>query len=185
MIPATFLKLVEAWKLWGLCRFRIKFIDGTVHPASLEQLRTKLLPRKHVSSFRQYAPTKGDKMYDFIAWLAGLLTSVVLGHIIVKWANFGLRKYIEVGHSPAKLTPTIGCMERGIYTLATVFQVYGVIAAVFGIKMVERFITYSKIENEEDFKNAAQRINVFMICNVISLGFGMLGGIIISKFITN
>lgn len=123
-------------------------------------------------------------MYNLVVWFSGFLFSVVLGHIGVKWLNCVLRKYIKVKEKPARLTPALGCIERSIYTLATSFPGhYYVIVTLFSIKMAERFITFTKITEEEHIEKASEHANVFMICNIVSLCFGILGGRIIRYFI--
>ena len=122
-------------------------------------------------------------MHNLFVWLSGLLFSVALGHIVVKWLNFSLRKYIGAEERPAKLTPTLGCIERVIYTVFTTFSSYHyVIVTLFSIKMAQRLITYTKITNGDELKKAGQHANVFVICNIASLCFGILGGALILYF---
>lgn len=118
-------------------------------------------------------------MYSLFVWFSSLLFSVVLGHIVVKWSNFALRKYIGAEEKPAKLTPTIGCIERTLYTVLTVLNQYNYVVILFGIKIAERLITYTRIRTDEELKKAGQHANVFLISNLISLGFGILGGLLI------
>lgn len=115
-------------------------------------------------------------------WLSGLLFSVVLGHIGVKWLNLALRKYIKTEEKPASLTPTLGCIERAMYTILIVLQQYNYVATLFGIKMAQRLITYTKITDGDELKKAGQHANVFVICNIASLCFGILGGALILYF---
>lgn len=122
-------------------------------------------------------------MYNFFVWSSGLLFSVALGHILVKWLNFALRKYIGAEEKPAKLTPTLGCMERAIYTVFTPFPSYHyVIVTLFSIKMAQRLITYTEITNGDVLKKTGQHANVFVICNIASLCFGIIGGVLILNF---
>lgn len=117
--------------------------------------------------------------------MLGLAFSVFLGHVATKWLNFGLRKYIGTKESPAKLTPTIGCIERATYTVLGALQHYQYIAIFFGIKIAQRLITYSKITNDNELEKAGEHANVFVICNIVSLGFGILGGALILYFTIN
>lgn len=122
-------------------------------------------------------------MHKLFIWMIGLAFSVFFGHIVIKWLNYGLRKYIGAKESCAKLTPTIGCIERAIYTILTVFQQYQYVAIFFGIKIAQRLITYSKISNDNELEKAGEHANVFVICNIISLSFGICGGLLIMHFI--
>lgn len=122
-------------------------------------------------------------MHNLFVWFPGLLVSVVLGHIGVKWLNFALRKYIGAEERLAKLTPTLGCIERVVYTVFMIFPNYHyVIVTLFSIKMAQRLITYTKITNDDELKKAGQHANVFVICNIASLCFGILGGALILYF---
>ena len=124
-------------------------------------------------------------MHNLFVWLSGLLFSVALGHIVVKWLNFALRKYIGAEERLAKLTPTLGCIERAIYTVFTAFFSYHyVIVTFFSIKMAQRLITYTKIMNSDELKKAGQHANVFIICNIASLCFGIIGGALILYFVS-
>ena len=123
-------------------------------------------------------------MYKLYIWSSGLLFSVVLGNIIVKWFNFILRRYIGAEEKPAKLTPAMGCIERAIYTILTVFGYYNFVVTFFGLKIAQRLITFTRITNDDELKKAGQHANVFLICNILSLGFGIFGGIIIRYFIS-
>ena len=122
-------------------------------------------------------------MYNTFVWLSGLLFSVVLGNVGLKWLNLVLRKYIGAEDKPAKLTPAVGCIERAIYTVLMFFSSYNFIVTFFGLKVAQRFITFSKITNDEELKKAGQHANVFLISNIASLSFGIVGGIIIRYFI--
>ncbi len=119
-------------------------------------------------------------IYNLFVWMLGLMFSISVGHVAVKYINKGLRKYIGASKdTPAKLTPTMGCIERAIYTTLTVFQQPALIATFLGIKIAERMITYTKLELPSDIEKAGEHGNVFIICNIISLGFGILGGLLI------
>lgn len=117
-------------------------------------------------------------------WFSGFLFSVVLGGVVVKYLNLWLRNYIGVEKEVAKLTPTLGCIERAIYTLLYIFGGYQFIAIWFGIKVAQKLVTFTKIENKienkELPKKVGERINVFLICNIVSLCFGILGGLFIT-----
>jgi hypothetical protein len=121
-------------------------------------------------------------MPKLLIWILGLTFSVFLGNIIIKRLNIRLRKYVGAKESVAKLTPTVGCMERAIYTILTALQQYQYVAIFFGIKIAQRLITFSKIENPKQLEEAGEHANVFVICNVISLAFGILGGMLILYF---
>lgn len=121
-------------------------------------------------------------MDKVLIWMIGLAFSVFLGHLVTKWLNLGLREYIGAEKNPAKLTPTIGCIERGIYTTLFVLHQYEYIAIFFGIKIAQRLITYTKITNGKELKKAGQHANVFVICNIVSLAIGILGGVLILYF---
>jgi len=118
-------------------------------------------------------------IFKLFIWLLGLLFSVAVGHFVVKWLNFTLRKHIGAELKPVKLTSTIGCIERAIYTILTGLQQYHYIAVFFSIKIAQRFITYTKITNDEELKKAGRHANVFIICNIVSLCLGLLGGALI------
>lgn len=121
-------------------------------------------------------------IYNLFVWMSGLTFSICVGHVVVKYINKGLRKYIGAKDTPAKLTPTMGCIERAIYTTLTVFQQPALIATFLGIKIAERMITYTKLESSSDIEKAGEHDNVFIIGNIISLGLGILGGLLILYF---
>lgn len=122
-------------------------------------------------------------MHKLFIWMIGLAFSIFFGHVVIKWLNFGLRKYIGAKENCAKLTPTMGCVERAIYTIFAALQQYQYIAIFFSIKIAQRLITYTKIEKDDKLEEAGEHANVFVICNIVSLGFGICGGLLISYFV--
>ena len=116
------------------------------------------------------------------AILAGILVSVALGHFFTKYTVRYLRKYIVVEPESYKLTASLGCIDRIIFTILYVVGQYSLIATWFGIKIAHRIIRYSRIKTKEELRDTSERINVFLIGNIVSLTFGIIGGVII-KFI--
>ena len=116
--------------------------------------------------------------------LIGFLFSAVAGHFIIKCLAIKLRQYIGVEEAIAKLTPTLGVIERLIYTGLAFYGKGEWLLTFFGIKIAARVITFSKIENSAELENAISRLNVYFICNVLSLGFGVLGAVIIRMLTT-
>ena len=124
-------------------------------------------------------------------WFLGFFVSIVVGHYLVRYLNIGLRLYVRVeeGSRGNLLTPTLGCIERAIYTILFYLDERTLIAALFGIMIAQRLIAITKLEKKagstdrlELFREVGGRINVFIICNFASLFFGLMGGIII-KFL--
>ena len=125
------------------------------------------------------------KIYIFFS---GLMFSVLFGHVMVKFINLQLRKYINdpknsVEDKPAKLTPAIGCIERAVYSLLFVGNQPSFIITVFGIKIAQRLILLSKLDDYDKVKSAGERVNVYLICNITSLLFGLIGGWLIKHFL--
>lgn len=125
------------------------------------------------------------KIYIFFS---GLLFSVLFGHVAVKYLNRILRGYINqkenpVERDPAKLTPTVGCIERAIYTLLFVGNYSNFIIIAFSIKIAQRLILLSKLDTYEKVRSAGERINVYLICNIVNLLFGLVGGWLIKYFL--
>lgn len=120
--------------------------------------------------------------YKIVTFFLGLCFSGFFGHCIVRFVNGRLRNYLGLEEKqPAKLTATLGVIERIIYTLfvfggAAYYTYAGIF---FGLKIAQRLITYSKIDDAKILKDVGQRANVYFICNILSLGFGILGGILI------
>ncbi len=120
--------------------------------------------------------------YKIVTFFLGLCFSGFFGHCIVRFTNSRLRNYLSLEEKqPAKLTGALGVIERIIYTLfvfggAAYYTYAGIF---FGLKIAQRLITFSKIEKSEQLKNVGERVNVYFICNILSLAFGILGGILI------
>lgn len=126
-------------------------------------------------------------------WFFGFFISIFIGHYVTRYINQGLRCYIRVELGNNKLTPSLGCIERTIYTLLFYFAKYEFIAALFGIMVAQRLIAITVFNKKEEFrkkskekpnifKEVGERINVYFISNFVSLFFGILGGVII-KFL--
>jgi len=115
-----------------------------------------------------------------VTWVLGFLFSVVVGNIAVKHLNLWLRSYIGVGKEVARLTPILGCTERAIYTLFYIMNQYQFIAILFGIKVAQKLVTITKLDTQKAVREQTEKINVYLICNIVSLIFGLLGGFIIS-----
>ncbi|MDD5429021.1 MAG: hypothetical protein PHI58_07315 [Candidatus Omnitrophica bacterium] len=154
-------------------------------PGDLKESAENKFARVNVSSNSVCPSTKKNMevlMHNLFIWFSGLLFSVAAGHILIKWLNLALRKYVGTSEKPAKLTPTIGCIERAIYTIFTASHAYNYILVLFGIKIAQRLITFTKITTDEELEKAGQHANVFLICNIASLVCGLLGGALISFF---
>lgn len=120
-----------------------------------------------------------DKIF---IWCFGILVSVGLGHFVTKYTVRGLRRYIGVKAESYKLTATLGCLDRIIFTTLYVLGHYSLIATWFALKIAHRIITPTKIEGEKELGETSERINTFLIGNIASLTFGIIGGMII-KFL--
>ena len=121
-------------------------------------------------------------MEKILIWCFGILVPVALGHFFTKYTIRCLRKYIRVEIESYKLTASLGCIDRIIFTILYVVGQYSLIAAWFALKIAHRIITFTKIEDKEKLRDTSERINVFIIGNIISLTFGIIGGVII-KFL--
>jgi len=87
---------------------------------------------------------------------------------------------LEKKHS-AKLTATLGVLERVIYSSCILAgeNFYTYAGIFFGLKIAQRLIVFSKIDSPEKLEDVGQRTNVYFICNIVSLAFGIVSGIII------
>ena len=120
--------------------------------------------------------------YKLITLLVGLSFSGFVGHCFVRLLNTTLRKYLPVEEeSPAKLTSTLGVIERIIYTSCVLGgeKYYQYAGIFFGLKIAQRLIIFSKIDSPEKLKDAGQRANAYFICNILSLVFGVIGALLI------
>lgn len=116
------------------------------------------------------------------SYFLGFVFSVILGHFMVFHLNRYLRFHINLEEKgPAPLTPLLGLIERFIYTglFSLGDEYYTYIAIFFGLKVAQRLVVFSRIENAEQLADMGKRLNVYLICNIISLIIGILGGGII------
>jgi hypothetical protein len=133
--------------------------------------------------------TKKDIIF---IWYLGFFVSIFIGHYITRYINRKLRSYIGVEPANNQLTPSIGCIERLVYTLLFYYGQYELIAGLFGIMIVQRLIAINFLNKIEPSRTAismsteiSKRINVFLISNFVSLFFGVLGGFIIKSLINS
>lgn len=110
----------------------------------------------------------------------------ILGHFLIYYLNRYLRFHVNLEEKePAKLTPTLDVIERTIYCFlflkGSVFYTY--IGLLFGLKIAQRLIIFSKIEGSADLKDVGERANIFFICNVLSLLLSLCVGYLIDLFV--
>ena len=125
--------------------------------------------------------------YKIATFFLGLCFSGCFGHCVVCFLNGRLRNYLGPEEKrSARLTGALGVIERVIYTLLILGgkDYYTYAEIFFGIKIAQRLITFSKIENSEKLKDVGERANVYFLCNIFSLAFGILGGLLI-KYLWN
>lgn len=128
-------------------------------------------------------------MEEFLILVLGLLVSIGMGGIVVKYLNAGLKRYIGDERPCNKLTPTMSCIERFIYTLLFCNNEYQIIAILFGLMAAQKIASVYVINKAKESKNRLslyreimEKINVYFISSFVSLLFGILGGVIILNF---
>ena len=105
----------------------------------------------------------------------------VVAHWIVYFVNIALRNYLGETTRPARLTGTLGLIERIIYTVLSLFgkTAFPFIAAFFGIKIAQRLISFTQITDDETLTRVGERANAYLICNILSLVLGVAEGLLL------
>jgi len=121
-----------------------------------------------------------------LIWALGFSVSIFIGSSVVKRLNYKLRRYVGFEENVNKLTPTMGCIERAIYTLLFYLGGYSFMSLLFGLMAGQKILSLQKIEKDPlvgdrlaVYKEIMVRTNVYFISSFVSLFFGILGGLII------
>lgn len=122
-----------------------------------------------------------DQLSVILVWALGLIMSSIVGHFIIKRCVCFMRRRISDSKNEEsnRFTDILGIIERVLYSTFLVMMQYKLIYLWFGLKIAQRMITYTKIHDENDLQKAGASANVYILGNLLSLGFGILGGLII------
>ncbi len=129
------------------------------------------------------------EMIKLAGLLVGILVSMGIGGLVVKCLNRRLRCYIGILEATSKLTPTMGYLERGIYTWLFYSDNCKYIFGLFALLAAQKLLSIQKIEAESEenrlalYKENIERTNVYFISSFVSLLFGVFGGWIIRYFL--
>jgi hypothetical protein len=127
-----------------------------------------------------------------ISWILGLTVSLLIGHIIsylvVKHLRVKINRWVDdEGLRYTRFTSLLGILERLLYTICIVFDVKFLIGVWLAIKMAGRWAPrdslWGEYSREDDLAQRARgAIAVLLIGNLLSLLFGIAGGVIIKEF---
>ncbi len=120
----------------------------------------------------------------FLRWIAGLFISLVAGHFVTNKLNLKLRKDYNFPEKYNKLSGFLGCLERLAYTISIINGWPIFVGIWLGVKMVGRWspegnIAELFVPSEKGKQLAPIAINIFLIGNLVSLLFAVLGAFII------
>jgi hypothetical protein len=127
-----------------------------------------------------------------IKWLAGLLVSLILGHIVTEELVNSLKKKSELPKLKSH-SVVLGAFERLAYVLSLINGYPSFIGIWLGVKMIGRWTggdaigipkSYyiDKNGKEDDYKKrelTSAAINIYLLGNLVSLLFAILGAFII------
>lgn len=117
-------------------------------------------------------------LYAYVLW--GLLSHMIINKLVFNaWERAfpnALGKWKEFSWLPQR----VGIIERLLYTSAIIFDQFAFIALIIGIKAVgdlgDNF--YKKADENKTYIPQRRRANLFLLGSLLSLIFGILGGII-------
>ncbi|MFH1440681.1 MAG: hypothetical protein ABIH18_01365 [Candidatus Omnitrophota bacterium] len=127
-----------------------------------------------------------------LIWALGF--SVLSHFIVLKNLSNKLRDYIrgyhDEKHGSNKLTPTMGCIERIIYTLSFYYGKQEIIIGLFVLMAVNKLLIIQKMDESKEIidgesknkvliRKIGERINLYFVLSFVSLFLGISGGVII------
>lgn len=115
-----------------------------------------------------------------------LLFYFILVHVLMEIILNVLWKYLGEARKAHKLTATLGIIDRFVYAFCFALGIYSFIGIWLGIKVASRLLPSSiKAKDENGFRFEGQRKNLYLLGNIISLFFGIGGGILIKLLLTD
>lgn len=114
-------------------------------------------------------------MRIILLFTIGYFVSIVIGHYITKLIIDYLWEDSEIkGKRNSKLPAILGLLERLFYTTSFLLNQFTLIAVILGLKALGEW--KNPVENQVVQRHQVQ---IFLIGTLISLLFGLAGGIII------
>jgi len=117
-------------------------------------------------------------------WILGLGFSLVVGHFAVDYFLRELRKYMQLGESPAlpggmnRVPPWLtGGLERLFFTLLVAFGVSGTSTAMIGWLALKMAANWNRPEYGDEVKARSFAFSA-LVAGVLSMLLALLGGLI-------
>ena len=123
-----------------------------------------------------------------VRWIQGFFISILFGHIVTRKLIARLRNKYGIKKKYNRPGALLGCLERFIFTLSIVTKFYSFITVWLILKTAGRWTGEGfvvEVLDADEGKNkelAPAAINIYLIGNLVSLLFAVLGAWIINGF---